>query len=127
MKAAERRRTPRRPVLDSFSLFVVIPKKGIHRLQVHDLSDHGMCFDLETEGEAAEDFPIATGESIDLRFYLNQSLYLPLSFDVVRVEDKKLVRRVGAEFADKKSKNYQAFLSFLQMLDTIIDSVRLDT
>jgi hypothetical protein len=122
----ERRRARRRPVLETFSLFVVIPKKGIHRLAIHDVSDLGIGFDLDTEGESPADFPLTSGNSLDLRLYLNQSLYLPLTVEVVRIEDRNTVRRVGAEFAQRDSGNYKGFLAFLTMLDSVIDVVRIE-
>ena len=127
-RGIERRHARRRPVLNTFSLFVVIPKKGPHRLQIHDVSDLGMGFDIDTEGEAARDFPTAVGETVDLRFYFNQSLYLPLTVQLMRVEEKGAVRRVGVEFKDRggNDKGYKAFLSFLQMLDDIVEAVRFD-
>jgi hypothetical protein len=124
-KGIERRNARRRPLLDSFSFFVVVPRKGVHRLRIHDVSDLGMLFDLDMEGESQLDFPIAKGESFDVQFYLNQSLYLPLTVQVARIEQVDSVRRIGTEISDKKSKSYQAFLSFLTMLDTIVDEVRL--
>ncbi|MGZ3698067.1 MAG: PilZ domain-containing protein [Bdellovibrionota bacterium] len=123
---AERRRAKRRPILHSFSVFVVVPKKGVHRLQVHDLSDLGMGFDVDMEGDATADYPIKQGDEIDVRFYLNQSLFIPLSVTVARLETKGDVRRIGAEFGDKKAPNYQAFLAFLTMLDSIADVVQLE-
>jgi len=124
LSGAERRKAKRRPILESFSLFVVIPKKGSHRLPVHDVSDLGMRFDVEFEGEEAT---VATGETIDLQLYLNQGLYLPLSLQVVRLEKTDTGRRVGAEFRDHNSKSYQAFQGFLKMVDGIIEEARLHT
>ncbi len=117
----EKRRSKRRPVLDTFSLFVVVPKKGIHRLQVHDVSDFGIGFDIDTDGEVAADYPLKNGDRIELHFYLNQSLYLPLTVDIVRLEQVKTVRRVGAELNKKESAALKAYLSFLKMLDEIVD------
>jgi hypothetical protein len=122
----ERRKARRRPILNTFSLFVVAPKKGFHRLVIHDVSDLGIGFDLDTEGEDPGMFPIQPGDQVDLRLYLNQSLFLPVTVEVVRVQDQNTVRRVGAEFGDKNSKGYKAFLSFIQMLDGIVDAVRID-
>jgi hypothetical protein len=124
---AERRRSRRRPILDSFSLFLSMPKKGPHRLRVHDVSDVGMRFDVDTEGESPEDFPMALGEMVDVHFYLNQSLYLPLSLKIIRVEGGDIVRRVGGEFPDKNSKEYKAFHAFLEMLDRVYEAARFVT
>jgi hypothetical protein len=125
-KGQERRRTQRRPVLDTFSMFVVVPKKGMHRLRVHDISDLGLGFDLDTEGESFEDFKVSPKEKLEVHFYLNQSLYLPLMVEIARLETKNDVRRVGAELVDKSSRGYQAFLSFVKMLDTITGVAKIE-
>lgn len=123
----ERRRARRRPILNTFSLFVVVPKKGVHRLTIQDVSDFGIGFELDTEGEDQAAFPIAAGEKLDLRFYLNTALFLPLTVEVVRLQERDGVRYVGAEFSDKSSRGFQALQSFLTMLDAIMDVVRLDS
>ena len=118
-------------------MFCVVPKKGIHRLQVHDVSDHGIGFGLDLEGEETIGFSLQSGELLDVHFYLNQSLYLPLSVKVARIEDRNVgdehgsqpparVRRIGAEF-DNKDKGHNAFLAFLQMLDAISEVAQIQT
>jgi hypothetical protein len=123
----ERRQAKRRPILDTFSLYIVIPKRGVHRLEVHDLSENGMGFDIDIEGEESSFFPIHEGDSIDLRFYLNSSLYIPLSVQVIRVEDHQRKRHIGAQFQEKDSSNYSAYLSFIQLLDQIINVLQIDS
>lgn len=118
-RGAERRRSERRPVLETFALSVVVPGKGGHRLTVHDLSAHGLSFDFDLEGEDTEAAPLKSGERVDLRLYLNQSLYLPLAVKVARIRARKGVREIGAEFLRKESEGYQAFASFLAMIDEI--------
>jgi hypothetical protein len=124
-QGAERRRSKRRPVLETFSLFAVVPKKGPHRLPILDVSDQGIRFDVDTEGESASDFPLRANEALEVQFYLNQSLYLPLEIKVVRIETSGAVRRIGAEFKDKSSKSYKAYLAFLQMLDAVLEEGRI--
>jgi hypothetical protein len=123
---AERRKFKRRPVLDTFSLFAVVPRKGPHRVPVHDISDQGLAFDLDIEGEEASVFPVARGESLEVQLYLNQSLYLPLQIQVARLEEKGSIRVVGAQIQDKTSKAYKGFLSFLTMLDSITEGAQID-
>jgi hypothetical protein len=118
-QGSERRRSKRRPILDTFSLFVVVPKKGMHRLQIHDASNQGLGFDLDIDGEAVEDFPIKQKEKLEVHLYLNQSLYLALNVDVARIEEVRGIRRIGAEFSDLTSPGFKAFAAFLQMLDLV--------
>jgi len=120
-QGAERRKTKRRPILDTFSLFVVVPKKGMHRLQVHDVSEGGLGFDLDIDGENFDEFPAKVGEKLVVHLYLNQSLYLPLQVQIARLEDTKTIRRLGTELVDPNSPESKAFGSFLQMLDVVSD------
>jgi hypothetical protein len=120
-QGAERRKTKRRPILDTFSLFAVVPKKGMHRLLVHDVSEGGLGFDLDIDGESFDEFPVKAGEKLEVHLYLNQSLYLPLSVQIARLEDSKTVRRVGTELVNATSPESKAFASFLQMLDVVAD------
>jgi len=122
----ERRRARRRPVLDTFSIFIVIPKKGLHRLEVQDISEGGLGFLLDVEGESPIDYPAKINDAIDFRFYMNNSLYIPMSVQIVRIEDLSTGRRVGAEFQDKSKPSYKAFLSLLKFLDDIIDVLQID-
>ncbi|MCM2324734.1 MAG: PilZ domain-containing protein [Oligoflexia bacterium] len=125
---AERRRSRRRTVLSTFSLFVVIPKKGFHRLSIRDVSDQGIGFELDVEGESPQDFPVSTGEELSLNFYLNQSLYLQLKGKVVRLESLPSgLRTLGVEFVDPAAPGMKAYRSFLQMLDEIIDSAKIES
>ena len=123
---SERRRSKRRPILSTFSFFVVVPKKGVHRLQIFDVSESGVGFELDTEGESQETFPAVPGDSIDIRLYLNQSLFLPLTVQITRVDENRTTRKIGAEFPDKMSKSYRAFHTFIQMLDSIVDIAEIE-
>jgi hypothetical protein len=123
---AERRRAKRRPILETFNLFVVVEKKGVYKLKVEDISDVGIGFFIDIEGEVPGTFPVEKGEALDLRVYLNQALYLPVNAEVVRIEEKGGLRRIGAELKDKKSPSYKAFAAFLAMLDGITDVARVD-
>ena len=126
-QGAERRGSKRRPILESFSFFVSIPKKGGHRLIAHDVSDSGMSFDFDIEGEGADAMPVKKGESFDVQLYLNQSLYLPLAVTVIRVTDVDGIRKIGSEFNDKQGAGFKALLSFLAMVDNISEAVGLTT
>jgi hypothetical protein len=121
----ERRRSKRRPVIDTFSLFCVVPKKGVHRLKIHDVSDQGIGFDLDIDGEDIAEFPLKTKENLEVHLYLNQSLYLSLPVSVARLEDGGGIRRVGAEFTDRSGASYKAYAAFLQMLDLLGEAAQI--
>ncbi len=125
-KGIERRKTRRRNILATFSIFLVIPQKGIHRLMIHNISEEGIAFDFDIESEAPFDFPAKIGDSIDARLYINPSLYIPIQMKIVRIEKSGDGRRVGASFQNIKSENHQALLSFLKLLDSILDVLKLE-
>ncbi len=89
------------------------------------MSRLGIGFDFDTEGEESALSPVSRGETVELHFYLNQSLYLPLVLKVARIEGGS-VRRVGAEFKDQQTAGYRAFLAFFQMLEAISEVAQVD-
>ncbi len=124
---SDRRGSRRRPILESFSFFVVVPKKGFHRLRVVDLSDTGVGFDYDIVGEMKEAFPVRAGESFELQFYLNQTLYFPIHVKVARIDDSKVLRRVGAEFVSTGTPEHQGLLAVLDMIDKVSEIVQFDS
>lgn len=123
----DRRGSRRRPILESFSFFVVVPKKGFHRLRVVDLSDTGVGFDYDIVGEMKEAFPVKVGEVFELQFYLNQTLYLPMNVKVARIDDSKVLRRIGAEFTVTGTPEHQGLLAVLDMIDKVSEIVQFDS
>lgn len=113
----EKRRAERRPILETFSLFATIPKRGGYKLPIHDVSKVGLSLDIDTEGETLEDHPIQKGEDLEVCLYLNQTLYIPLSVKVVRIIENDSVRTVGAEV--QTSPGAKALTLFIDMLDKI--------
>lgn len=121
IKPEDKRRAKRRPILDTFSLFISIPRKGPHRLKVHDVSELGIGFDFDIEGEPNSDFQPQKGQQMEIHLYLNQSLFIPLTVEVARVDTQGRLRRVGAEFAQTKERPYRAFTAFLTALDVLAE------
>ena len=116
----DRRKSARRPILESFGFFVAVPAKGYHRLPVHDVSEHGVGFDLDVEGTGDEGFPLKEGEALEIHLYLNQSLYIPLTVKAVRISksDKK-GRSIGAEFQKLSGASMRALQALVKMLDSL--------
>ncbi|MBL7715615.1 MAG: PilZ domain-containing protein [Bdellovibrionales bacterium] len=107
-------------MVESFSFFVSVPKKGGYKLKVHDLSEIGIGFDLDIPGEGAS-VPVKEGDTWEVHFYLNQTLYLPLTVKIARLLDREGVRYAGAEFPDRSTAPYHAIESLLKMLDQLAD------
>lgn len=122
MKDSERRKTHRRPIVESFSLFVVLPQKGPYRLPIHDISEEGLGFDADMEGEPRSEFTIEQSERLQLHFYLNQTLHVPLTVRVARLERVRGIRRIGAEVMDRDSAAGKAFTAFVELLDKLAAS-----
>ena len=120
----ERRRAKRIPILASFSISLVVPKKGMHRLGIYDVSENGIGFILNIDEEFSRPSPTQLNESLEINLYLNLSLFLPLSVRVVRIDDAQTgERRIGAEFENRTSESFMAFLAFLAFLDKIQSTV----
>jgi hypothetical protein len=119
MAGEERRKSVRRKILDSFGMFCTGPRKGGYKLTIHDMSEGGLAFDLDVEGEDFEFFPVSLGESIDIRLYVNQSVFIPLRVKMVRVTEGS-VRRVGGEIIPAgETKGYQAYCALLKFVDLL--------
>lgn len=112
----ERRKSKRREILENFSFYIQIPKFGPARHNVSNVSEYGIGFLVESLGGV---FTLNKDEIVDLRFYLNQSLFLPLKIQVSRQEKKGEIQEIGAVFLDTKSNQYQTFLSLVKFLDQI--------
>jgi hypothetical protein len=124
-KGKERRRSERRPVLEAFNVFAVVPTRGSHRLRIHDVSDHGVGFDLDLEGAgSAIDSGVEAGEELQILLHFNARLAIPLTVRVTRIEKRAGVRRVGAEFLDRKSPESAAFGRFIALVDALIATGR---
>jgi hypothetical protein len=121
---SERRRSRRRPVLESFSVFVVALERAPHRLAVKDVSDLGIGFQLDPDtGQGEQLLQVEVGDTLEISLYLNQSLKLPLRIQVVRIyqESENGPRVAGASILELHSNGYKAFASFIQLLDALAE------
>ncbi len=85
---SKERRAARRTVLSEFmSAFVVLPQRGLQRVDLYDVSKKGVSFDVPFEhGKLNID------EKIALRFYLSQTTYFPI---VVKVSNTRHIPEEG--------------------------------
>ncbi len=121
---SERRKAKRREVLDQFSFYICVPKLGYTRHKVNDVSELGIGFTLDTMGE----FKLAQNEVCSLQFYMNQSLYLPLTIQAVRLMEKdEHTQEVGAIFQDPETAVHQTLLTLVKLIDQLSESAEIVT
>ncbi len=109
----------RMPVLEQFNISVELEDKAPGLLlQVRDVSESGIGISLlDREGNTPEYFHLWKGESLHVRFYMSSGLFIRLKIQLARVELQEGVRVIGGFFLEKESQEYQAFLSFISLLD----------
>lgn len=76
----ERRQVKRTILTELMSSFVVLPEKGLMKVDIHDISEEGISFDVENINGS---FKI--GEEITLRIYLNQKAYFPIQITIKHI------------------------------------------
>ena len=121
MIARERRQTKRTILEDFIGAFVLVPKKGLLKISLYDISERGLAFDL---GDEAGQF--AVGEELAIRVYLNQRSYFAFTAKVKNVravEDERSYRH-GADFSLSSSENetLRHFVRFVESVSTHLQS-----
>lgn len=120
---AQERRQVKRTILSEFvGAFALVPRKGLLKVNLYDISENGLAFDVE--GEAGH---FAVGEEVAMRVYLNQQTYFPF---VVRVQnvrgiDEEDTFRHGANFL-KETVNSEALHHFVKFIETVSASLQSD-
>ncbi len=123
-KIQQDRREVKRTILTEFiSAHVVVPKRGLQKVAIYDISDNGIAFDLEAEEGAFRKF-----EEIAMRVYLNSQTYFPFFAKVknCRFIAEEGVYRVGGQF-DKSSFNSEALGHFVKFIETVSASLKRDS
>ena len=121
------RRQVKRTILTEFvGAFAVVPSEGLMKVALHDISDSGVAFDIDTDSGKFN-----KGEEVAMRVYLNQSTYFPF---VVKIENVRTVeslddgdtQRHGASFSND-SVNTEALFHFVRFIETVSASLERDT
>ena len=122
MLKAERRQSKRTILADFVGAFAVIPKKGLVKVVIHDISDQGVAFDLETEHGR-----FRIGEEVALRIYLNQNTYFPFVALIshCRENQEEGTHRHGAGFV-KNSVNDVALHHFIKFIEAVSGNLKKD-
>ncbi len=119
----EERREVKRTILTGFiGAFVVIPNQGLLRVDIYDISEDGVAFDMDADlGQ------FNRGEEVAMRVYMNQYTYFPFITTIQNVREfrgEDFVRH-GASFA-KGTVNDEALYHFVKFIETVSASLERD-
>lgn len=118
----ERRKVKRTILADFVSGHVVVPLRGLEKVNLHDMSNDGLSFDLEFgRGSFKKD------EELAMRIYVNRETYFPFTIKVRRLQfsEDEQVYRVGASLVNGTF-NERAIHHFIQFIENISMSLRTD-
>jgi hypothetical protein len=119
----QERRKVRRTILSEFiGAMVVVPEKGLVKVNLYDISENGLAFDVDTE---AGHFSL--NDKVAMRVYLNQQTYFPFVVNVqnLRKVGDEGVFRHGANFV-KGSINDEALFHFVKFIETVSAALQRD-
>jgi len=120
----EERREVKRTILTGFiGAFVVVPNHGLVRVNIYDISEDGVAFDLD-----ADMGHFNQTEEIAMRVYMNQHTYFPFVVTIQNFRELaggELVRH-GASFV-KGSVNDEALYHFVKFIETVSASLERDS
>lgn len=120
--ARERRRVRRTILTEFIGAFVVVPKQGLKKVLIYDISENGLAFDVEVENGN-----FRPGEEVAMRVYLNQDTYFPF---VVKIANAREIIedgcwRHGANFV-RGTVNDVALHHFVKFIETVSASLQKD-
>ena len=112
----ERRRNYERVLFRNvLGVYTVMEQKGLHAIELVDISEKGMSFQLSIDSK----YKLDMGEILNLRLYFASDSFLPVSVKVVRALDTIIegtaVRQYGCEI-DTTFKAYQAVFHLFQFI-----------
>lgn len=114
-RKVERRKHVRKEVLDTFQVFISIPKLGPQKIYLKDLSKGGISFSSELKSELDEK------QKYNIFFHINPSLKLPLQVEIKNISKSRSASvRVGCQFFKTTSSGaYKSYLKFIDLLDNL--------
>lgn len=119
----QERRQVKRTILTEFvAAHVVVPGQGLLKVQLYDLTEKGLAFDVESFRGA-----FSVGEVVVVRVYLNYQTYFPLEVQVrhvTAIEDEGVLRHGGELVAG--SENDIALHHFVKFMESISTKLRSD-
>lgn len=119
----QERRQVRRTILSEFiGALAVVPKKGLVKVHLYDISENGLAFDVDADAGH-----FALNEEVAMRVYLNQQTYFPFVVTIQnlrRIGDENVFRH-GGNFV-KGSINDEALHHFVKFIETVSASLQTD-
>lgn len=111
----ERRQIKRTMLTEFINAMVVVPEKGLLQVTIHDISEHGIAFDVEYDQGCFK-----VDEEVSLRVYLNQKTYFPITVQVKRITEESFegVMRHGSEFI-REPKTDAALQYFIKFIESV--------
>jgi hypothetical protein len=120
---SQERRRVKRTILNEFiGAMVLVPRKGLLKVAIHDISENGLAFDIDFEAGY-----FTPGDEVAMRVYLNQETYFPFIVTVqnIRAMPEEPVYRHGANFV-KGSINDEALHHFVKFIETVSAALQKD-
>jgi hypothetical protein len=121
--SSKERRLVKRTILQEFvGAFAVVPKIGLLPIQIHDISEGGVSFDVP-----AQHGRFQSSEIVPIRVYLGHASYF--SFSVVvnnaRSLENERCHRHGAYI--QSAENEEALYHFIRFVESVSQSLHKDT
>jgi hypothetical protein len=119
----ERRQVKRTILTELISSMVILPEKGLMKVSIHDISDEGISFELDSiHGH------FKVGEEISLRVYLNQKAYFPIQVTIKHVTPvpEEGVVRHGTVYL-KNEENNVALQHFVKFVESASQGLKKDS
>lgn len=115
-KIEEKRRTYERVVFRSnFGVYASLPKDALQAVEVVDISEGGMLFQVPESSE----FRLDVDQVISIKFYFSPDAFIAIDVKVVRsftaLENGRAVHRYGC-LMDKSMQSYAAIFHLVQFI-----------
>lgn len=121
--SGERRRVKRTLLREFIGAFIVVPQRGLAKVELADISPEGLSFDLNED----LGFPRHHDE-IAMRIYLNKQTYFPFILKItnVRRHQEEAATRYGGRFVSGTI-NEVALIHFVKFIENVSSCLKQDS
>ncbi len=122
MLSQERRQTKRTILTEFIGAFIVLPKQGLQKIDLYDISETGLGFDMQKQfGQ------MKAGEEVAVRIYLSQKNYFGFTAHVanVRFIQDEDVYRHGCKMISH-TQNEEALYHFVKFIESVSMNIKVD-